>query len=66
MDPIDIGKSDQAQALLRDLHPPFFAAIFRAFCAEEGVTREEALALTVAYLQSWVGVQVAGSMRRTA
>lgn len=64
--PLDIGRLDQASAMLRDIHPPFFASIFRAFCAEDGVTREDALALTKSYIHAWVGAQVAVSLQRTA
>jgi len=51
MDPIDIHRLDQALAKIQEHVVPTYASIFRAFCGEENVTREEALAMTCALMQ---------------
>lgn len=48
---VDVAVVDQAHTVITTHMIPHYAAVFRAFCAEEDVTRPEALILTVAYIQ---------------
>lgn len=47
-----IGRADQADKAYADLVVQSYASIFRAFCAQEGVTRAEALELTKAIVSA--------------
>ncbi|MCP4661027.1 MAG: hypothetical protein GY856_36965 [bacterium] len=48
----DVAAFDQVSKLALDTLVPHWAAVFRAFCAEEGVSRVEAMQLTVAMIQT--------------
>lgn len=48
---IDIAALDQASKVVVDVLIPHLASIFLAFVNSPGITRVEALALTVAYIQ---------------
>lgn len=42
---------DQHNAAVANVLVPHYGAVFRAFCKEDGVSRREALELTIAYMQ---------------
>ncbi|MCP4661030.1 MAG: hypothetical protein GY856_36980 [bacterium] len=48
----DVAAFDQVSKLALDTIVPHWASVFRAFCAEEGVTREEAMTLTTAMIHA--------------
>lgn len=48
---INIAALDQASAAVVNVFIPHLAAIFLAFVNSPGITRVEALALTIAYIQ---------------
>jgi len=50
VNPKDIADLDQAMAMVTNMFVPHIASVFRAFCEEEGVTRPEALQLTIGYM----------------
>lgn len=45
-----IAQLDQASKTVTSILVPHWAAVFRAFCAEEDITRLEALSLTMGVL----------------
>jgi len=45
-----VGEVDQAAAVLRDYLVPLYASVFRAFLAEDGITRADALEMTSAFI----------------
>lgn len=47
-----LGRSEQADKAYCDLVVQSYASVFRAFCAQEGVTRAEALELTRTIISS--------------
>lgn len=50
--PFNIAAHDQASKTMCDAFVPHIAAMFRAFAAEEDVTRAEAMELTIAYMHT--------------
>lgn len=51
----NIGAIDQFATGVAREFVPAMGTIFRAFCKEEGVTRPEALAFAIAYMQVLIG-----------
>ncbi len=47
-----IAQLDQASKAVTSITVPYWAAVFRAFCAEEDITRLEALSLTMGLFAS--------------
>lgn len=58
-----ISRSEQADKGYCDIVVQSYASMFRAFCAQEGVTREEALALTSCIISSRESVTQAALMQ---
>lgn len=48
---LDLSEIDQGHTAITNHLVPHYASVFRAFCREEDVTRAEALALTIGYIQ---------------
>ncbi len=49
---IDIAELDQHQKVITAHLVPLYAAVFRQFCEEKDVTRGEALALAIGFMQA--------------
>jgi hypothetical protein len=50
-----ISNLEQSTKVLTDHFVPYVSSIFRAFCAQDGVKREEALAFTISLVTSQLG-----------
>jgi hypothetical protein len=47
---LDVAALDQAQKAVTTHYVPLIAAVFREFCVQDGVSRDEALDLTIGYM----------------
>lgn len=50
-----ISNLEQSTKVIADHFVPYVSSIFRAFCSQDGVTREEALAFTISLVTSQMG-----------